>query len=178
MKTNKPKYSENSGFKVPKDYFENFEDRMIRRLEEQEAVKLPVNESGFSVPDGYFESLDERILKRTKDNTPTRVINLFKKEYLFYAAAVAAIFILMLGNFFQTESDQPIGWDDVEISAMENYIDEGYDMGFIDLNTSDYSEFILKDGKLIDDSDFYSVNSEAVIDYIDENIEDPTYILE
>ncbi|MCM8570772.1 hypothetical protein NE848_15355 [Gramella jeungdoensis] len=177
MKTNRSEYSKNSGFKAPQDYFENFEERMMRRLQEQEAVKLPVKESGFSVPDGYFERLDEKILKRTVDERP-RVISLFKKEYLFYAAAVAAIFILMLGNFFQTESDQPLGWDDIEISAMENYIDEGYEMGFIELNTSDYSDLILKDGKLIDDSDFYSVNSEAVFDYLDENIEDPTYILE
>ncbi|MDX1542909.1 MAG: hypothetical protein R3214_03110 [Christiangramia sp.] len=177
MKTNRSKYSENSGFKIPQDYFENFEERMMRRLEEKEAVKLPAMKSGFSVPNGYFETLDEKIIQRTKD-APPRIISLFKKEYLFYAAAVAAIFILMLGNFFQTESDQPLGWDDIEISAMENYIDEGYEMGFFELNTSDYSNLILKDGKLIDDSDFYSVNSDAVFDYIDENIEDPTYILE
>ena len=177
MKTNNSKYSENSGFRLPQNYFEKFEERMMRRLDEQEANKLPGRESGFGVPEGYFESLEERILQKTKD-TGKPVISIFRKEYLFYAAAVAAIFILMLGNFFETESEQPVGWDDVEISAMENYIDEGYDMGFIDLNTSEYSEFILKDGKLIDDSDFYTVNSDAVFDYIDENIEDPTYILE
>ncbi|TBW28976.1 hypothetical protein [Gramella sp. KN1008] len=176
MKTDKSKYPKNSGFKVPKDYFDNFEERMMRKLEEQEAVKLPVTQSGFAVPDGYFDTLEEKILQKTKDSTP--VISIFRKEYLFYAAAVAAIFILMLGNFFQTTSDQPVGWGDIEISIMENYIDQGYEMGFIDLNTSDYSDLILKDGKLIDDSDFYSVNPETVMDYIDKNIEDPSYILE
>lgn len=177
MKTNKSKYSENSGFKVPEDYFGNFEDRMLRRLEEQEAVKLPVQESGFAVPDGYFDTLEERILEKTRDKE-TPVVSIFKREYLFYAAAVAAVCILMLGNFFQTGAEESLGWDDIEISVMENYIDEGYDMGFIDLNTSDYSDLIMKDGKLVDDSDFYSVSPETVIDYIDENIEDPTYILE
>lgn len=177
MKPNKSKYSENSGFKVPVDYFMEFEERMMNRLEEQDEFSLPVVESGFSVPDAYFESLEDRILKET-DGSPTKVRKLFRKEYLFYAAAVAAIFILMLGNFFETEAYQPISWDDIEISAMEEYIDEGYEMGFIDLNASEYSDLILSDGKLIDDSDFYTVNSDAVFDYIDENIEDPAYILE
>lgn len=177
MSTNNSKYSENSGFHVPDDYFKGMEERIMRKLKEQEVNELPVTNSGFNVPDAYFESLEERILEKA-EGSRTSVIPLFKKEYLFYAAAVAAILIMMLGDFFKNETGQPIGWDDIEISAIENYIDESYEMGFIDLDTPEYSDLILKDGKLIDDSDFYMVNSEAVFDYIDENIEDPSYILE
>lgn len=175
MKSNRSKYSENSGFKIPEDYFKEFEERMMMRLTKQEESNLPLLESGFSVPEAYFESLEDKIIQKT-EGSRTKVRPLFRKEYLFYAAAVAAIFVLMLGNFFKAESYEPIGWDDIEISAMEEYLDEGY--GFIDFNSSQYSEIIISDGKLIDDSDFYMVNSDAVFDYIDQNIEDPTYILE
>ncbi|SDR86797.1 hypothetical protein SAMN04488553_0902 [Gramella sp. MAR_2010_147] len=176
MKTNKSTYSQNSGFKVPKDYFGNFETEMMNRLEDENSYDLPTSETGFSVPAGYFASLEEKII--SKNNNEPRVISLFRKEYLFYAAAVAAIFVLMLGNFFKTGSDQPLGWDDIEISALENYIDEGYDMGYIELNASEYSDYVFEDGKLVDDSDFNTVNSDAVFDYIDENMEDPSLILE
>lgn len=177
MKPNRSKYSKNSGFQIPEDYFGEFEERMLNRLGEQEEVSLPAIESGFGVPDAYFESIEDSILSKTV-GSPSKVRPLFRKEYLFYAAAVAAIIVLVLGNFFKTEAYQPLGWDDIEISAMEEYIDEGYEMGFIDLNASEYSDIILSDGKLIDDSDFYAVNSDAVFDYLNENIEDPAYILE
>ena len=177
MKTNRQKYSQNSGFKVPEDYFGNFEDVMMQRLDSQKSIELPVQKSGFAAPGGYFDNLEDSILSKAKTGSP-RVINIFKKEYLFYAAAVAAIFVMLLGNFFNRGINEPLGWDDVEISAMENYIDEGYDMGYIELNTSDYSDFIIPGNQLVNDEDFNSVNSEAVFEYIDENIDDPTFILE
>ncbi|MCB7480024.1 hypothetical protein [Christiangramia sediminis] len=177
MKTNKSKYSQNSGFKAPEDYFGSFEEKMMRRLGNEKSAAIPPKGKAFSVPDTYFDSLEDKIIAKTNTSEP-RVVRLFRKEYLYYAAAVAAIFVLMLGNFFQTGNDQPIGWDDIEISAMETYIDEGYEMGYIELNSAEVSDFVFENGKIIDDSDFKTVNSDAVFDYIDENIEDPAYILE
>lgn len=177
MKTNRPKYSHKSGFKVPEDYFGNLEDKMLDNFNMQESVELKSTGSGFKVPDGYFDTLEEKITSRTKQQKP-RVISLFKKEYIFYAAAVIALFALLLGDFFKSGSNQNIGWDDIELSAMENYIDEGYEMGFIDLNSSEYSDFILNGGQLVQEEDFNSVNSDAVFEYIDENLEDPAFILE
>ncbi len=178
MKTNRSKYPENSGFKLPENYFESLEERIMHRLEAEDMIDLPSKNPGFKVPEGYFDSLEERVIGRTFEKSAPRVIRLFKKEYLFYAAAVAALFILMLGNFFKSDSQQTIGWDDIEISAMENYIDEGYEMGFIDLNSAEYSEYLFEGGKLVDDSDFKNVNSEAVFDYLEENLDDPDYIIE
>lgn len=177
MKGQNSKYPQKPGFKTPEDYFGSFEERMMLRIEKEKSFELPEAKGSFGVPDAYFETLEERILdKIEKDQKP--VIRLWRKEYLFYAAAVAAIFVLMLGNFFQTETGNPVGWDDIEVSAMENYIDEGYEMGYIELNSSDYSDLIVEDGKLIDDSDFNKINSEAALDYISENMEDPAFIME
>ncbi|SDR65226.1 hypothetical protein [Christiangramia echinicola] len=177
MKTNRPKYSHKSGFKVPEDYFGKLEDKMLDNFNMQESVELKSTGSGFKVPDGYFDTLEETITSRTKQQKP-RVISLFKKEYIFYAAAVITLFALLLGDFFKSGSNQNIGWDDIELSAMENYIDEGYEMGYIDLNSSEYSDFILNGGQLVQEEDFNSVNSDAVFEYIDENLEDPAFILE
>ncbi len=176
METDKSTYSNNPGFNVPEDYFRNFDEKLMNRLDERK-MGLQKRNTGFSIPEDYFNLLEDKVIQKSLENE-TKVVRLFKKEYYFYAAAVAAIFILMLGNFFKTDQEQTLGWDDIEISAMENYIDDGYEMGYIDLNSSEYSDYIFEDGKLIDDSDFSSVNSEAAFEYLDENIEDPSYILE
>ena len=83
----------------------------------------------------------------------------------------------MLGNFFPNNHSEVIGWDDVEVSAMESYLEEGYEMGYIDLSSSEYSDFFVS-GELVTDADFDEVTSEAVFEYIDENIEEPSYIME
>jgi len=176
MRNNTSKYHERSGFKAPENYFESFEDRLISRLEDGKSTRIPDKEQVFTVPQGYFNTLEDNILSKTKKKP--RVVSLFRKEYLFYAAAVAAIFVFLLGDFSKTTNAVPLGWDNIEISAMENYIDEGYEMGYFDFNSAEIGEVVFEDGKLIDDSDFKTVTSDAVFDYIDENIEDPVYILE
>ena len=120
--------------------------------------------------------MEDQILAKL-DTKQTGVVNIFRKEYLYYAAAVAAILIIIMGNFFPSAQENPVGWDDVEVSAMESYLEEGYEMGYIDLSSSEYSEFFVS-GDLVDDSDFDEVTSEAVFEYIDENVEDPSYIME
>lgn len=175
MKTNR-NHTPKSGFKVPEDYFGNLEDRICQKLNGEESV-LTSNKSGFITPKHYFEDLEEVILSRIEPEKP-KVIHLFRREYLFYAAAVVAIFALFLGNFFKSGSDLPMGWDDIEVSAMEIYIDEGYEMGYFELNTADYPEFILNGDQIVNEEDFNAVNTDAALEYIDENSEDPLYILE
>ncbi|APG59736.1 hypothetical protein [Christiangramia salexigens] len=178
MKPKKSTYSDSSGFKVPQNYFENLENQLMHRINTEEKAELTSRNSGFNIPEGYFDSLEDRIMSEA-GRDKSRVISLFRREYFYYAAAVAAVLIIMTGNFFQVDgSSNPLNWESVEISAIENYIDEGYEMGYIDLNANDYSQYIFEDGKLVDDADFNSIDSEAALEYMNENIEDPALILE
>ena len=177
MKNHKPTYKHNSGFNIPEDYFSNVEKRVMLKIGESESSKIPVKQTGMSVPAAYFDSLEDEIIAKTK-KPDSGIISLFRRKYLYYAAAVAAIFILLVGNFFKAEPEQSQGWEDVEISAMENYIDDGYNMGYMELNTTEYSDLVFTDATIVNEEDFNSVDSEAVFSYLDENMEDPTYILE
>lgn len=176
MKTNKSKYPKNTGFKVPENYFSNLENDIMACIDTADLSEMKEAGSGFSTPEAYFDTLEDRVLGKLEDNK-SGVVSIFRKEYLYYAAAVAAIFVLMLGNFFPSGQAEPVGWDDIEVSAMESYLEEGYEMGYIDLSSSEYSDFFVS-GDLVNDSDFDEVTSEAVFEYIDENIEDPSYIME
>lgn len=176
MKTNKSKYPQNSGFKVPENYFQNFEERLFDSLEEKSRTGLPPT-SGFAVPENYFDQLESKLMAKTE--TPGKVFGLFSYKVFYYAAAaVAVICLLTLGDFFDPRSSSSqVTWNNVEVSYLEDYLEEGYDMGYIELSASDYSDLI-NGGNLVNDSDFDNINPEEAFEYIDENVEDLTYILE
>lgn len=165
------------GFKVPEDYFDGLEGRIMQQLDEQ-SRSLP-ERSGFSVPEDYFVGLEDRILDKIENKEDSKVISIrFKKEWLYSAAAILVIALLLTSNFFINPSQKELGWEDVDINTMELYIDEGYDNGIIELNASDYSGYIFTDGDLIKDNDFETVDSETALRYIDENVDDPDFIID
>lgn len=175
MSTNNSKYPQKPGFKVPENYFEELEEKLMQGFAEENSIELPSVKSGFKVPEGYFEKLEDQILEKQKSTG--KVISIFRKEYLYYAAAVAAIFILVwIAPFNKTATEDPLGWDDVEVSAMEDYIVESYDLDYMD--SAEFSSLFLDDEKLVDDSDFENVDSNVVIDYLEENVDDPLDIIE
>ncbi|MDN3593847.1 hypothetical protein [Zunongwangia endophytica] len=176
MKKEKIPYHGASGFKVPSGYFENLEDQLCDKvLSEEEQVReieLPA-EAGFKVPEAYFDGLEDRLVEKIEIKQP-KLIKVDFRKTLYYAAGIAAIFICLYSTFFTLGNEQSASWDDVELSAMEDYIDDGY----IDFSSTEFSNMIIEDGYIVEESDFAAMNSDAVFDYIDENVEDPSYILE
>ena len=165
MKKNK----HSNGFNSPKDYFEDFEDRLFSKLSEE---KLP-KESGFKVPEGYFDQLDQSlILNIKKSEKKTKVIPLFNWKTLSYAAAIAACAIIIFSVFTNIGSIQNI--DTINISSIENYIDDGnLNIDYIDL------------ASLLEEEDFTSNTSEEILfseesieEYLLDNIDDSSILIE
>lgn len=175
MKKKFSKYNQDSGFRVPGNYFSDLSSRILNELDDTQ--NIPVAEPGFGLPDDYFENLEQKIFSKI-DRPEPKVVPFYRGKFWTYAAAVVVIGLLLFANLFKSKPSQAVSWDDIEVSVMEDYIDEGYDMGIIDLDTDDYSEFIFDDGKLVDDADFENVNSDAVYDYLEENLDDRADILE
>lgn len=177
MENNKLPYHLKPGFKVPKDYFGNFEERLMDAVEKGNigAEFLPAysGKPGFSLPENYFESLDSRILDKVAAK-PGRVIPLFSVKKVFYAASVAAVFIGILSTLFFRESTTEFTMDSLELSALENYIEEGY----FDLDFYELSLFMTEEGYSFGDYNTSEFSDEAVYNYINENIEDPELLFE
>jgi len=171
MNTKNFNHKNSTGFKTPEGYFQNLEQDLMKKI--SRVQEMPAN-SGFVAPKDYFNELEDDILSKIHE-PDTKVIPLFKKEYWLYASAVAAILIIALGNFWVDSPSTNTGWDDIEITALENYLDESYEMGSIDLNSIEYSG-LLMEGDL--EADFTDINKEAAFEYIDQNVEDPSYIME
>ncbi|MCL6217317.1 hypothetical protein [Zunongwangia pacifica] len=176
MKEEKIPYHGASGFKVPSGYFENLEDNLCDKVcnEEKQLEKIALpKKAGFKVPGHYFDDLEDALVAKIEHKQPRSIKIDFRKTF-YYAAAVAAIFVGLYTTVFTLGNEQSASWDDVELSAIEQYIDDGY----IDLSDTEFSSMIIEDGYIVEESDFATMNSDAVFEYLDENVEDPSFILE
>ena len=176
MKKKKLSYQQKSGFQVPPNYFGDLEEIMLRKISGPEAgIDNYQASPGFTVPDNYFNSLEERILQNIeKPEEKGRVIPLFKRKSFYYAAAVAAVFIgLLWTNLFKPNVPE-YTIDSVELSALENYIDEGY----LDLNFNEISAYITEEGNPVENFNASALTDEEVLIYLSENVEDPDLLLE
>lgn len=156
MKDNKHKH----GFKVPENYFENFETRLFEKINSEGLPK----ESGFRVPEGYFENLEDRVIQKlyASENQP-KVIRLNSKRTLAYVIAIAACLALIISVAVQNKSIvQQL--DSLKVASIENYIDEGY----MDLESYEVMA-------LLNDEDLTNMNLENDI-FSEKSLE--TYLME
>jgi len=157
------------GFNTPKDYFENFEDRLFSKISEENLPK----EAGFTIPEGYFEQLDASLLKSVEQSIDqSKVISLFSKKTLAYASAIAACAVLI---FSLTNSNNTLNSiDNLNISSIESYIEEGN----LNINTDDIAS-LLKDEDLNNIPSENDYISEKILEeYLIENIDDSSILTE
>lgn len=109
-----------SGFKTPDKYFENFEEELSVRMNEE---KLP-QKAGFSIPDDYFGNLEDRVIATViNKKEQNKVILLFRKKYFGYAAAIAACLVIGTMIFNSTQNKSTL--DTIQIGLIDKYIDDG-----------------------------------------------------
>tara|TARA_R110002050_G_scaffold300364_1_gene469404 strand:- start:12232 stop:12732 length:501 start_codon:yes stop_codon:yes gene_type:complete len=118
MKKNNIHNINETGFKVPKDYFDNLEDAILSELK----LKELSNNSGFKTPKDYFETLEDRIIKKTSTKEAPRVISLFTKRNLVYISSIAAA-VLLLFNLSIFKSTPT--WKSLDTETVENYMING-----------------------------------------------------
>lgn len=92
----------NSGFKIPKNYFESFSKRLEDELQAIIFKKQITNRTVFLVPERYFETFENRILTKLEPKQ-TLVFSLKINKYL--VSGIAALFLaaIMFPVFYHTE---------------------------------------------------------------------------
>ncbi|WP_420322933.1 hypothetical protein [Flagellimonas sp.] len=158
-----------NNFKTPEGYFDSFHDRLMDKINEQEsgqsASMIPKSD-GFAVPEGYFDHLTEEICSKV-DGDQTKVISLKSyKKFYYGAAAVAAIFLLVFGLNWKTET--PIAFDDLASAEIDAYFEN------TELNLSSYelAEVVAMDDLSFNDVLENQLEEENILEYLDENVED------
>lgn len=179
MKKKKLTYGQKPRFSVPKNYFEELENRIMQSVasENEEPRKiLPQKQEVFAVPEGYFEKLELEVLQKTLNGKKeeVKVIPLHKRRTFYMAAAsIAALFVLFFSIFNFEKTNETASFNDVELSSMESYIEEGY----IDFSTTDVSSFV-EGGDYATETGLLNVDNEELMEYFDEHVDNPGLLIE
>ncbi len=81
MNKNKLPYQPNAGFKVPENYFQDFEAQMMRKVTGGEMLDNSYKgQPGFGIPQNYFSELEDLMHKLETSSAPVKVIPLWKKK--------------------------------------------------------------------------------------------------
>ena len=117
MKKNRIHNIKETGFKVPKGYFNNLDDALLNNIK----LKEVPDEAGFKTPANYFDSLEDTILNKVSEKGNNKVISLFSRRNLIYASSIAAA-VLLLFNLSIFKNNTETGWDAIDAETVENYI--------------------------------------------------------
>ncbi|WMI64528.1 hypothetical protein RBH94_10695 [Aestuariibaculum sp. YM273] len=105
----------NSGFKVPENYFDTLEDRLFT----QAKLKASADSSGFTMPENYLNTLEDNILSQVSEKETAKVIPLFSRKNLLYASSIAAAITLLFTLSIQ--NTKPM-LDGVDNETVESYL--------------------------------------------------------
>jgi hypothetical protein len=159
-------YKNKSGFKVSDGYFEDFEARMMSRVT---GDKQHFGDNPFKVPNDYFEQLSDRVFEKLE--TPPKegkIISLFNRKTWSYVASVAAVAAILFSAVLFNNNTE-LGFEDLNITAVENYLLETLDTD--NPNETNYAPYE------ITASANPNIDKEALLEYLNENIEEPALLL-
>ena len=107
-----------TGFNIPKDYFEIFENQLLNKINAEETV-LNVKSTGFKTPKDYFNNIEDGVFVKLSEEKNTKVISLFNRKTIVYVAGIAAAIVLC---FNLSMFDSTIAFEDLEAATVESYI--------------------------------------------------------
>ncbi|MFT5890307.1 MAG: hypothetical protein ACI9Y7_000397 [Dokdonia sp.] len=145
-----------TNYKVPDDYFIDFQERLQVQIEFEEMVG-PNRDAGFTVPEGYFSNFSEKLVQQTQQ--PTKVVSLFKSKWMYAAASVAAIIILL---FALSPSNTLNTFDSLENDTIAAYLETDHSF----LSAYDLGE-LLTDEELDNLSNTIQLEDAEVLEYLD-----------
>lgn len=115
MKRYNLKNIKQSGFKTPKGYFENLEDKLLNLSN----TPLEFKDTGFKVPDYYFETVENSILTNVSNQKETKVIQLFNKKTIIAGLSIAASIALL---FNLSIFEKQITYDSLDTETLEAFV--------------------------------------------------------
>lgn len=119
MKKSKLYTIKEPGFKTPDAYFDNFDDRLFKKLTVQREMSK-MNGTGYKVPEHYFINFDVKLEHRLKEVQQPKVSMLTPWRSAAYMSAAAAVLVVMFTVFMK--SDDNLSIHQVETASIENYL--------------------------------------------------------
>lgn len=165
MKKNKIHNINETGFKVPNDYFSNLDDSILTHIK----LKEKINNSGFITPQNYFETLEKNIIEKISKKESIKVIPLFSKRNIIYVSSIAAAVLLLFNlSIFDKKSD----WDKLDTETVENYIIEE------NIGSYEIASLLSEDSFIEENFIIQGINEEHLETYLLDNLDIEDFIIE
>jgi len=152
-----------TGFKTPKNYFQNLEDQIMDTIKLDNALKS-IDDAGFKIPQGYLDTVEDLVLTKVTKTSNPKVISILNKQTLIYISGVAAAVLIMF-NIFWNKTETTI--DTLDAELVENYfIDQG-------INTFEIATLLTNDEEINIDIEIFdeTFNDDSLEDYLLENMD-------
>ncbi|MDH7447207.1 hypothetical protein [Aquimarina sp. 2201CG14-23] len=65
-------HNDKGGFKVPKDYFDTFEEKLMEKISQEDKSTTLLSDkesSGLKIPDDYFDTFEDRLMQKLNSNS-------------------------------------------------------------------------------------------------------------
>ena len=154
-----------TGFKTPDSYFDTIEDKVINNIKLEDILNSKT--TGQKTPDGYFDTIEDSVFEKiTSSEKEVKVVRLFSRKNMFYAASIAAAIILMLIVILPSNPS----FSNLELETVENYIyQESYSSEDIAalLSEEELEEVLYTDSSYSDESlEDYILDNTTIEDFI------------
>lgn len=175
MKKNRLPYQNKTGFQIPEGYLDDLEERLLAKVTPLmgDSPLWGKAEKPFAVPENYFDSLEDRIMDAVQgqEKKEPKVISLIPRDIVYYVAGVAAVLLAIVSI---TSEPQPasLSLENLDLLSLENYLEESFDYGHPEV-----AGYIAEDDfSFATPTRSHGIDQEAVIEYLHENIEEPSLI--
>lgn len=170
-------HKNNGGFKVPKEYFENLENRISKRTSlkaEKKLLSKTKNNSGFKIPEEYFINFENKILQKVKEAKPKRkVISLLNRKNILYFSGIAAMITIIISLPIRKESE--LNFNDITVSDIYTYFNEEN----IKLSTIEIASLLEGGDNYTETLEDELINEDIILDYLStEDLDDDILFIE
>lgn len=110
-----------TGFKIPSEYMESLDERILAKLSAQDNLSS-VRAPGFKVPENYFENFDARLSQQLSKEQHPKVRMLWTRRNFMMASGIAASLMIFLTVLLNTEKQT--SFQNLETASIERYLND------------------------------------------------------
>ncbi len=155
-----------SGFKVPSDYFENFEKKLFNDVTQddtQNNILGSKTNTGFKIPEDYFKTLETSISQKVENNqSKGKLVSLVSRKRVLFISGIAAMIAIIFSISIHQKSK--IDFNDILISDIDLFLEDED----IDLSSSEIALLFEDDDSYTDAFEQELIDDETIYDYLSE----------
>ena len=156
---------QHNGFKIPEDYFNKFEENIIKKIESSK-------KHGFETPYNYFQDFEEKILKKNIKNKRKGLLSKLIQGNFMHVGIAASFLIIFSLIFYKNQNKMHI--NQFSINEVNLWLEDNIDGISLYTITEVIEESELEDFFIFEDSELINqlegIDIEFLLDDVNETL--------